>query len=92
MSQADLGRRTGIDRSDVVASLNRLVDRSFALREPDPADGRRNIVRLTTEGRAELRRLDNVLADVQVQVLAPLSESERATLVRLLEKLAPEDA
>jgi len=91
-SQADLGRRAGIDRSDVVASLNELVERSFALREPDPTDGRRNIVRLTKQGHAELKRLDKVLADIQVQVLAPLSEPERAMLVRLLKKLGPEDA
>lgn len=87
MSQADLGRRTGIDRSDVVATLNELAGQSLVRREPDPADGRRNIVKLTRKGRTELLRLDAVLADIQDQVLAPLTRSERATLVKLLEKL-----
>src|SRR3954447_21107240 len=35
-SQADLGRRTSIDRSDVVAALNELAERRFVERRPDP--------------------------------------------------------
>jgi len=91
-SQADLGRRTDIDRSDVVAVLNDLVDRTFALRQPDPGDGRRNIVLITDQGRKELSRLDRVVTGIQSQVLAPLSQSERATLVALLTKLSPDDS
>lgn len=86
-SQADLGRRAGIDRSDVVATLNTLAAAGMVDREPDPADGRRNIVRLTAKGRRELRRLDTVVADVQAAVLEPLSEAERRTLVAILRKL-----
>src|SRR6476659_2423069 len=41
-SQADLGRNTGIDRSDVVAALNELVDGGLVRRPPDPADAPRN--------------------------------------------------
>jgi DNA-binding MarR family transcriptional regulator len=86
-SQADLGRRTGIDRSDVVATLNDLVARRLARREPDQADRRRNVVTLTTRGAEALERLDAVLGDVQDVVLAPLTANERKTLVRLLAKL-----
>ena len=38
-SQASLGRRTGMDRSDVVAAVHELVGRGLAGRAPDPADG-----------------------------------------------------
>jgi MarR family transcriptional regulator, lower aerobic nicotinate degradation pathway regulator len=86
-SQADLGRRSGIDRSDVVAVLNDLVARGLALREPDPADRRRNIVAMTKHGNRTLQRLDAVVDDVQDAVLAPLTPNERKTLVRLLTKL-----
>ncbi len=86
-SQADLGRATGIDRSDVVAAVNDLVERGLARREPDPTDGRRNTVTITRRGTATLVRLDAVLDDVQAAVLAPLTPSERATVVRLLTKL-----
>jgi DNA-binding MarR family transcriptional regulator len=87
-SQADLGRYTDIDRSDVVATLNDLVARRLARRESDPTDRRRNVVKLTTRGAGMLARLDPVLDDVQAAVLAPLTENERRTLVRLLAKLA----
>jgi len=87
-SQADLGRHTGIDRSDVVASLNDLVASGLARREPDPADRRRNIVTMTKHGATALAHLDSVLDDVQDAVLAPLTANERKSFVRLLTKLA----
>ncbi len=86
-SQAELGRGTGIDRSDVVAALNDLVEGRLARREPDPADGRRNVVTITRRGRNTLERLDAVVDDVQAAVLAPLTPTERTTFVRLLAKL-----
>jgi DNA-binding MarR family transcriptional regulator len=87
-SQADIGRHTGIDRSDVVAALNDLVDRSLAVREADEADRRRNVVKITKRGVATLTRLDRQLDKVQEAVLAPLTPTERARLVPLLAKLA----
>ena len=86
-SQADLGRHTGIDRSDVVAALNELVDDDLARREPDPQDGRRNVVTISKRGRTVLDRVDAALDDVQDAVLEPLSAAERRTFVRLLAKL-----
>ena len=86
-SQAELGRNTGIDRSDVVATLDQLVDGGLAVRAPDPTDGRRNVVTITRRGRSTLQRLDAAVDDVQTSLLEPLSPSERTTLVRLLGKL-----
>ncbi|GAA4130078.1 MarR family transcriptional regulator [Actinomadura keratinilytica] len=86
-SQAALGRRTGIDRSDVVAMLNELSDQGLVRRSPDPADRRRNVITLTPEGTRRLHRLDRVLARIQDDLLAPLSPAERAELVRLLSVL-----
>jgi DNA-binding MarR family transcriptional regulator len=87
-SQAELGRRTGIDPSDVVTALNELSAREFITRMRDPADGRRNVVALTPAGRAELRRLDAVVADIQDRFLAPLTKTERRQLIQMLAKLA----
>ena len=86
-SQADLCRHTGIDRSDVVATLNDLVERGLARREPDPGDRRRNVVTITRRGVSTLERLDAAVDVVQAAVLAPLTAGERKTFVRLLAKL-----
>jgi DNA-binding MarR family transcriptional regulator len=87
-SQAELSRRTGIDPSDVVAALNELSASGFVTRARDPSDGRRNVVAVTRTGRAELRRLDAVVADIQERFLAPLTATERRRLVQMLTKLA----
>lgn len=89
-SQAELSRRTGIDPSDVVAAVNDLEARRFVRRERDPRDARRNLVMLTRSGRTELVRLDALVAAVQERFLAPLNESERRQLTRILTKLTAE--
>jgi DNA-binding MarR family transcriptional regulator len=91
-SQAALGRRTGIDRSDVVAALNELADRGLIKRSPDPDDRRRNIVKITAAGTKQLSGLDKVLAGIQEKVLAPLSAAERTQLIALLTRLLERDA
>ncbi len=86
-SQAALGRRTSIDRSDVVAALNDLAERGLVKRSPDPADRRRNVITITPAGTEQLRLLEGVLAGVQDQLLAPLSATERTQLTRLLTRV-----
>lgn len=86
-SQARLGRRSGMDRSDVVTTINELAERGFVKRSPDPADGRRNIITITPAGAAQLERLDQILTGVQDELLAPLSPAERRELARLLTRV-----
>jgi DNA-binding MarR family transcriptional regulator len=86
-SQAEVGRYTGIDRSDVVAILNDLLDRRLVRRKSDPVDRRRNIVMITSHGARILERLDDRVGQVQEKLLAPLDTSDRAMLIRLLSKL-----
>lgn len=86
-SQAALGRRGGIDRSDVVATVNELADGGLVERAPDPEDRRRNVVTITPAGVKQLRRLDGVLAGIQDELLASLSADERDDLARLLTRI-----
>ncbi|MEU1512569.1 MarR family transcriptional regulator [Streptomyces sp. NPDC005811] len=89
-SQAELSRRTGIYRSDMVAVLNALADAACVSREPDPADRRRNVITLTAAGRRRLERLDQLIADAQRELLAPLAPAEQDELTRLLTLLTEE--
>jgi MarR family transcriptional regulator, lower aerobic nicotinate degradation pathway regulator len=86
-SQAALSRRTGIYRSDLVAVINELAARGLIDRAPDPADRRRNVITMTPQGRRHLRQLDKLVAAIQDELLAPLTQPERDQLVRLLTRL-----
>ncbi|MEV5901267.1 MarR family transcriptional regulator [Streptomyces sp. NPDC052127] len=83
-SQAGLGRRCRVDRSDVVTAVNQLVEQGFVDRTPDPDHGRRNKVTLTSGGVQQLRRMDQLMDQVQDDLLEPLSAEDRQTLTRLL--------
>jgi DNA-binding MarR family transcriptional regulator len=86
-SQADLGRRSGIYLSDVVAAINELVDQGFAERTADPTDRRRNVITLTDAGEGQLRRLDEQMVQIQKELMSPLSDRESRQLLELLEKM-----
>ncbi len=86
-SQAALGRHSGIDRSDMVASVNELAAAGYVERSPDPSDGRRNIISLTAAGRRRHRQLGELVASIQDEVFAPLSAAERDALAGLLAKV-----
>lgn len=86
-SQADLGRSTGIDRSDVTAALAELESRNLIERTVDPEHKRRNIVTLTPEGAEQLRDLDTVIDAIQDALLAPLTAAQRRQFITLMSRL-----
>ena len=86
-SQASLGRRVEMDRSDVTAAVGELAADGLVERTTDAGDRRRNVVTITDAGRARLASLDVILDRVQDELLAPLSARERATLAELLTRL-----
>ncbi|GAA4962041.1 MarR family transcriptional regulator [Yinghuangia aomiensis] len=88
LSQAELGRRTGIDRSDVTAALTELESRGLLARSVDPEHKRRNIVTITAEGVAQLLELDDVVSGIQDEFLAPLSAAQRRQFLTLITRLA----
>ena len=87
LSQAELGRRLGLDRNDVNAVLNRLQARGAVRRETDPADRRRNLVTVTDDGRRQLQQLQQHADAVQDELLEALDHDERRQLQRLLDKV-----
>ena len=87
VSQAELGRRLWLDRSDLHAVLNDLEREGWVARVRDEADRRRNLVELTPEGTDELVRWDARVEAAQDALLAPLSAAERRELAALLERV-----
>jgi DNA-binding MarR family transcriptional regulator len=87
LSQAELGRRLGIDRNDVNAVVNRLEGGAQVDRQTDPADRRRNIITLTGDGSTYLDELVRQADDVQDELLQALDTAERRQLQALLSQV-----
>jgi DNA-binding MarR family transcriptional regulator len=87
VSQAELGRKTGIDRSDVTAALTELESRNLIERSVDPEHKRRNIVTITAEGVEQLLKLDKVIDGIQDEFLAPLTAAQRRQFITLVSRL-----
>jgi DNA-binding MarR family transcriptional regulator len=87
ISQAALSRTLGIDRSDIVSTLNELERDGLAVRAPDEQDRRRNAIRITPAGIQALHALDEEVNRAQEALMEPLSETERAQLSALLHRL-----
>lgn len=57
MNPKTLGERTLITKGTLTGVVDRLVDKGLARRDPDPLDGRCQIVRLTDAGQALFERV-----------------------------------
>ena len=88
LSQADIGRRLGIDRSDLHAVLNELAGAGYAVRRADDRDRRRNSVEFTAGGRQALLKAGRAVGRAQDRLLEPLSPGERAQFTASLSTLA----
>jgi DNA-binding MarR family transcriptional regulator len=86
-SQAALGRRLLIDRSEMHDLLSELEQRGHVARVRDQHDRRRMLVDLTPAGARALNRLDKQVQSAQDTLLAPLPTSDRRELERLLARL-----
>jgi DNA-binding MarR family transcriptional regulator len=86
-SQAELGRRLAVDRSDMAAATSELERAGLVRRTRDATDRRRNLVALTPAGVFALRQLDAHVSEAQEDLLAPLTPAERRELTRLLARL-----
>ena len=83
-----LRARLGLDSGYLSRLLRSLEEQGLVAVEPDPADRRRRLVRLTARGRRTRRRLDDRSEQLAARLLEPLSERQRS---RLGEALATAD-
>jgi DNA-binding MarR family transcriptional regulator len=86
--QVGIARAIACDKATVGAVLDRLQARGLVARTPDSADRRAWRLRLTAAGAELLERIEPRVAQVQRDLLAPLSAAEQRQLMALLERLA----
>lgn len=77
----------GVGKATMSRQLRALEELGLVTREPDPADGRASLVRLTGEGLARFRRVRDARRDRYVRKLAGWDRGEVAELARLLHQL-----
>ena len=87
IDQRTLGEHLQLDRSTIADVSRRLEQRGYIERDRDPADRRRNILRLTPGGRAALATMQPRVRRVNRILVSALSEADRAELHRLLNAL-----
>jgi DNA-binding MarR family transcriptional regulator len=83
-AQQALVELLGVDATNLVAVLNGLEDAGLIQRRRDRADRRRAIIELSGKGEHVLAALDRALHEIDDEILAALTSSQRATLNGLL--------
>jgi len=84
LAMTELGRRVGREKSWVSRSVDALATRGLVVKEPNPADSRKWLVTLTDEGFQSVNHWNAALDDHAVQLLACLSERDRAAVEKSL--------
>src|ERR1700761_2507507 len=87
-SQQHVGNRLGVDRTTMVSLIDGLEGKGLVARRPDDADRRRNVIELTTTGRATLRRATRAGEQAERRLLAGIDEAEATQLRSLLRRVA----
>ena len=87
LSQGEVARRMGIDRTTMVALIDELEQKGLVQRRQDPADRRKNVVALTGSGRDTLGRANKAGAEAERRFLSPLAPGEQETFKKALRAL-----
>jgi DNA-binding MarR family transcriptional regulator len=84
---AELAEKAGVTRATMTGLIDTLERDGLVHREPDLADRRRLSVSLTKKGDTFIKALLPVHFRRITELMSPLNENERKTLVRLLNKI-----
>jgi len=88
MTQNDLVRATGIDRSTLADLVARMLAKGLLERERSVTDARANTVRLSPAGRAALEAGTGAAASADQRLLSLLTAKKRETFLKTLAVLA----
>jgi DNA-binding MarR family transcriptional regulator len=84
---AELADAAGVTRATMTGLIDTLERDELVRREPDPDDRRMMSVQLTPKGSAFLQNMLPGYFRLMASLMQPLSEAERKTMVRLLNKV-----
>ena len=84
LCQQRLAGLIGVDPRNTVPIVESLVERGLIEREVDPADRRRRVLNLTRTGRGIARDLASIGAEIERDILRPLSRADQARLRQMM--------
>jgi MarR family transcriptional regulator, lower aerobic nicotinate degradation pathway regulator len=87
ISQNRLGRLTAMDPATIQGVVQRLIERELIIRVPDPTDGRRKKLSLTTAGAKLAEGLMAKGFKVSRETLRPLRKEEQKLVLSFLARL-----
>jgi DNA-binding MarR family transcriptional regulator len=88
LTQTELGHAIGVDRSTVVAVLDRLEERRLVARVPSPSDRRSHVLVLGEQGKGAFAEILRRHDAFERRLARRLTREERRTLVALLRRVA----
>jgi MarR family transcriptional regulator, lower aerobic nicotinate degradation pathway regulator len=91
IDQRSLARSLALDTSTTGGVVDRLEARGWLERRAAPADRRVRQLVLTRAGQAALTEATPAMERAQAQILAPLTERQRADFMRLLQQLVAQN-
>ncbi|MEU1883134.1 MarR family transcriptional regulator [Streptosporangium sp. NPDC020072] len=86
-SQRDLCGLSGLDRTTMVAVIDKLERLGYARRARSAADRRKQLVLLTEEGRQAVEEAVTRMTEVEADFLSPLDPAERELLNEMVARL-----
>jgi len=90
LSAREVTERTAMDKVAVSRAVARLLERELLKRDIHGDDRRRSVLTLSEAGYSVYDEVAPMTLTCERHLLQPLSEEERATLSRLIDKLAGE--
>ncbi len=87
-TQSALARSIGADKTRLIAVLDQLQQRELIERQPDPADRRVHLLRLTSAGRRLHGDVRAAIRAVESSLLDPLPDADRRAFLRALQALS----
>jgi DNA-binding MarR family transcriptional regulator len=87
VDQITLAKRVAFDPATSGSVIGRLESKGWVDRCADPVDRRRKLLVLTPEGQQALSGMQPAVAQVQAEILSPLTPQEQGQFMQLLSRL-----
>ncbi|RZI41106.1 MarR family transcriptional regulator [Herbaspirillum sp. HC18] len=88
INQKRLSKAINVSPPNMATLLDRLETRSLLSRQRNPLDKRSQTLVLTAEGLRLCSKAEKAIEELEVDVASALTETERAELLRLLQKMS----